>query len=96
MTLPKSVLTLCVLSCCAVASAQDVFVYRPNFAVPPPIYYDLGPPVAMDRFVHRENYAAKRHRIPGRVPSYDEYYFRKHGELPRYEQPTSDYRHYWR
>lgn len=97
MTLLKSILTLCVLSCCAVASAQDVFVYRPNFAVRPPVYMDIAPPLGPSgRFVHRENYAAERHEIPGRVPSYEDYYLRKYGELPRYNNPGQGIRHYWR
>lgn len=95
MTTLKSVIGLCVLSCCAVASAQEVFVYRPNFAARQPIYYDPLPPriAIQDRFVHRENYAARRQGIGYRVPSYAEYYLRKHNELPRWGYPGEEIRH---
>jgi hypothetical protein len=93
MTMLKSVICGCVLTCCAAASAQD-FVYRPNYAAQRQIYYDPLPRIAIqDRFVHRENYAAKRHDIRYRVPSYAEYYLRKHNELPRWGYPGEDIRH---
>jgi hypothetical protein len=75
-------------------SAQDTFVYRPNYAARRQIYNDRMPPIVIqDRFVHRENYAAKRQGVPARVPSYADYYLHKYNELPPYAYPGQDLRY---
>lgn len=90
------------VSTAAVASAQDQFGYRQYFgggpyyyqAAPGAYYYPTVPGTMNDdRFVYRENFTARRQGLGYRAPTYEEYYLRRHNELPPYGYYGQEIRH---